>query len=525
MGLETYSHSADISQIDKIEFCVFGNQEVKRYSVINDPLGITIPEAFDNGEPKQGGLIDKRLGVTDYNMVCDTCGLMTNDCPGHFGHTELPEEVYHFGYLDILKNVLNCVCLSCSKLLITKSKDEIIETLGSSFGKNRFAKIKKLTSNVKFCQHPDNNCGKPVGKISKEITKSGTIQLIVTYMVDAKTDDVADGQAVPVAGSKKKKNTEPLTPTRVYNICRNIDDSDCRIMGFDPEKSRPESFIINHFPIPPVAIRPSVRLEMLSSGPSEDGLTSKLADIVKDSGRLRKQKDKTLVTGEESKYNQNYSQMLQYDVATYYDNESTLPKSEQKGAKASKSVSERLKGKTGRIRGNLMGKRVDFSARTVITSDPNLGLDELGVPIKTAMNITFPEVVTPSNIDKLSKFVQNGKDVYPGANFVISMRNSDKKSKIDLRYRKKSVKLHNGDIVERHLIDNDPVLFNRQPSLHKMSLMCHKAKVIKDETLNTFRLNVTVTTPYNADFDGDDVSSQTDSCLLGYRKYLIGLTV
>jgi len=122
-------------------------------------------------------------------MVCDTCGLMANECPGHFGHTELAEEVFHFGYLDICKSILNCVCINCSKLLITKNKEEINEILGNSFGKNRFSKIKKLTSNVKSCQNPDNNCGKPVGKISKEITKSGSIQLIITYLVDSTQDD------------------------------------------------------------------------------------------------------------------------------------------------------------------------------------------------------------------------------------------------------------------------------------------------------------------------------------------------
>lgn len=506
MSIETYG-TTDITYIDKIQFAVFGNQEVIRYSVIDEPHGITIAEAYDNGEPKAGGLIDKRLGVTDNNLYCDTCGLMTNDCPGHFGHAELAEEVFHFGYLDIVKNILNCICLQCSKLLVTKNKEEIIEALGTSYGKNRFIKIKKLTSNVKFCQHPDNNCGKPVGKIAKEITKAGSIQLVVSYINDTKQDDTGDSQNV-MGVSKKKKDIEILTPSRVYNIFKNIDDNDCRLMGLDPLKNRPEHFIIKNFPIPPVAIRPSVRLEMLSSGPSEDGLTSKLADIVKDNGRLRKQKDKTLVIGEEAKYTQDYLMLLQYDIATYYDNESTLPKSEQKGSKASKSVSERLKGKTGRIRGNLMGKRVNYSARTVITSDPNLGLDELGVPIKIAMNVTFPEVVTPFNNDRLSKLVRNGRDIYPGANFVIPYYSMDsgRQTKIDLRYRKKSVKLHNGDIVERHIIDGDPVLFNRQPSLHKMSMMCHRIRVIKDETLNTFRLNVTVTTPYNADFDGDEMN-------------------
>jgi DNA-directed RNA polymerase beta' subunit len=500
MPIETYAYTADIVQIDKIEFCVFGNDEVKRYSVINDQLGINIPEAYDNGEPKQGGLIDKRLGVSDYHIVCDTCGLTTNDCPGHFGHIELAEEVFHYGYLDTVKNILNCICLNCSKLLISKNRDEMMEIVDNSIGKIRFAKIKKLTSNVKFCQYPDNGCGKPVAKISK----AGPLQLMATYVSDAKQED-GNGQAS--TGLKKKKNTEILTPSRVYNILKNIDDMDCRLMGFDPKKNRPEYFIIKYFPVPPVAIRPSVRLES-SAGPSGDSLTSKLADIVKDNIKLRKQKDRSLITGEESKYNQDYLQVLQYDIATYYDNDSTLPKSDQKGGKSFKSISERLEGKTGRIRGNLMGKRVDFSARTVITSDPNISLDELGVPIKIVTNITFPEIVTPFNIDKLSKLVRNGRDIYPGANFVYPLQSleSGKKSKIDLRYRKKSVKLHYGDIVERHIIDGDPVLFNRQPTLHKMSMMCHKVKVIMDESLYTFRLNVSVTTPYNADFDGDEMN-------------------
>ena len=506
MSYESYIHKEDTCLIDKIEFSIFGNQEIKRYSVINDQYGINIPETYDNGEPKQGGLVDKRLGITDYSSLCDTCGLNTNDCPGHFGHMVLADDVFHSGYIDILKNILNCICLQCSKLLITKTKDEIIELLGNSIGKNRFMKIKKITSNIKFCQHFDGGCGKPVGKIIKNITKLGAVELHVSYSVDNKVDD--KGEISENIGFKKK-NIEILTSNRVYNILKNIDDDDWQLMGFDPKKNRPEDFIIKNFPIPPVAIRPSVKLEMLS-GASENELTSKLADIIKDNARLRKQKERTNIVNDKTKYNPNadYLALLQYDIASYITDDTVLPKSEQKNSKVSKSVAERLKGKTGRIRGNLMGKRVDFSARTVITSDPNLSLDELGVPIKIAMNITFPEIVTPFNLDKLSKLVRNGRDIYPGANFIISLNSLEtgKKSKIDLRYRKKSIKLHIGDIVERHIVDGDPVLFNRQPTLHKMGMMCHKIRVIKDENLNTFRINVIVTDPYNADFDGDEMN-------------------
>jgi DNA-directed RNA polymerase II subunit RPB1 len=166
-----------------------------------------------------------------------------------------------------------------------------------------------------------------------------------------------------------------------------------------------------------------------------------------------------------------------------------------------------MKGKEGRVRGNLMGKRVDFSARTVITPDPGLDINQLGIPKKIAMSLTFPEVVTPHNIDKLSKLVRNGRDKYPGANFVFpisSLEIGRRVLPIDLRYRKDKVDLRYGDVVERHIVNDDYVLLNRQPSLHKLSMMGHRIKVVDDEDLSTFRLNPCVTTPYNADFDGKE---------------------
>ena len=139
-----------------------------------------------------------------------------------------------------------------------------------------------------------------------------------------------------------------------------------------------------------------------------------------------------------------------------------------------------------------------FSARTVITSDPTISINQLGVPVKIAMNLTFPEVVTPQNIDFLSRLVRNGRDVYPGANFIFPISTlvpGQRVLPIDLRFRKEKTELRFGDIVERHLMDDDIVLLNRQPTLHKQSMMGHRVKVINDPHLNTFRLSVAVTTP------------------------------
>lgn len=152
-------------------------------------------------------------------------------------------------------------------------------------------------------------------------------------------------------------------------------------------------------------------------------------------------------------------------------------------------------------------KRTDFSGRTVITPDPTLSINQLGVPIAIAKNITFPEIVTPHNIEWLQKLVRNGRDNYPGANFVIPISNSSEERKqIDLRFRKEKIDLRYGDVVERHTIDNDIFLLNRQPTLHKLSMMGHKCKVIDNPEYCTFRINPNVTTPYNADFDGDEMN-------------------
>ena len=194
--------------------------------------------------------------------------------------------------------------------------------------------------------------------------------------------------------------------------------------------------------------------------------------------------------------------LLQFSVATLMNNDLSSARAHKKSGQPIKAIYARLKGKEGRVRGNLMGKRVDFSARSVISPDPNLDVDELGVPLSIAMNLTFPETVTDLNIDKLRKLVNNGPEKWPGAKRIIS---SDGKTIIDLRYCKNTTDEHleTGYVVERHMQNGDFVIFNRQPSLHKMSMMGHRVHILP---YSTFRLNLSVTTPYNADFDGDEMN-------------------
>jgi DNA-directed RNA polymerase II subunit RPB1 len=189
--------------------------------------------------------------------------------------------------------------------------------------------------------------------------------------------------------------------------------------------------------------------------------------------------------------------LLQYHIVTFVDNTlPNIPRAQQRSGRPLKSVKERLKSKEGRVRGNLMGKRVDYSGRSVITPDPNLSINQLGVPVEIAMNLTKPEMVTPYNKKKLTEVVNNGYNKWPGAK---SIKKKSDGRLISLKVIKSgNYELDIGDIVNRHLQDDDEVLFNRQPSLHRMSMMCHLVKVLP---YKTFRLNVSVTTPYNADFD------------------------
>lgn len=491
--------SSGIESITRIDFEIWSNANIIDHSA-TPGAGITVAETSFNGEIVHNGVLDKRLGVTNRIDECDTCGETPLKCPGHFGHIKFVEPVFHLGYLIYVKNILSCICIKCSRLLVHKNEKEINALLKNKQGKKRFFEIRALTKNVTHCQRV--GCGVPAHKISDN--KKIGYDFILAEPIN-KSSDTNES-----AFSKKKKSPQSLSAQFCYNILRAIPNEDIIIMGFDPKRSRPEDMITINFPVSPVAVRPSIKLELLSSSTNDDDLTHKLIDIVKSNENLKNAKGDGTLTKTVSACDDFI--LLQIHVATYFDNEIIgIPKSCQKSKVATKSLSQRLKGKEGRIRGNLMGKRVDQSGRTVITPDPYIDLNQVGIPIIIAMNLTYPEIVNKHNIEYLSLLVKNGRKRYPGANFVtknvIDKDGNEVKRLFHLKYREKPIELAFGDIVDRHLINGDIVLFNRQPSLHKMSMMGHKIHVLENEPkLLTFRVNVSCTEPYNADYDGDEMN-------------------
>src|SRR5512133_3189512 len=413
--------------------------------------------------------MDLNLGVIDPGLRCKTCDQKASECPGHFGHIELAKPVIHVGYTRLIRKLLRVTCRSCGRVLL--SPEEIEKVVGTEDDQTGDILSEKDVKKERVCPH----CGEQQLKINFE--KPTTFSEVV----------VEDG----------KKVEHKLTPADIRARMEKIPNEDLIPLGINPDVARPEWTILTVLPVPPVTMRPSIILE--NGQRSEDDLTHKLVDIIRINQRFKENQD----AGAPQLIIEDLWELLQYHVTTYLDNEvAGCPPARHRSGRPLKTLSQRLKGKDGRFRGSLSGKRVNFSSRTVISPDPNLSINEVGVPMPIARNLTMPSVVTPRNIEQLKVYVRNGEDIHPGANYVF--RSDGRRIKVtNMNKDDLAEKLEFGWTVERQLKDGDIVLFNRQPSLHKMSIMAHSVKVLPNKT---FRLNPAVCPPYNADFDGDEMN-------------------
>ncbi|AEE86573.1 DNA-directed RNA polymerase II subunit 1 [Arabidopsis thaliana] len=493
---------AEVSKVRVVQFGILSPDEIRQMSVIH----VEHSETTEKGKPKVGGLSDTRLGTIDRKVKCETCMANMAECPGHFGYLELAKPMYHVGFMKTVLSIMRCVCFNCSKILADEEEHKFKQAMKIKNPKNRLKKILDACKNKTKCDGGDDiddvqshSTDEPVkksrggcGAQQPKLTIEG-MKMIAEYKIQRKKNDEPDQLPEPA----ERKQT--LGADRVLSVLKRISDADCQLLGFNPKFARPDWMILEVLPIPPPPVRPSVMMDATSR--SEDDLTHQLAMIIRHNENLKRQEK----NGAPAHIISEFTQLLQFHIATYFDNELPgQPRATQKSGRPIKSICSRLKAKEGRIRGNLMGKRVDFSARTVITPDPTINIDELGVPWSIALNLTYPETVTPYNIERLKELVDYGPHPPPGktgAKYIIR----DDGQRLDLRYLKKSSDQHLelGYKVERHLQDGDFVLFNRQPSLHKMSIMGHRIRIMP---YSTFRLNLSVTSPYNADFDGDEMN-------------------
>ena len=456
------------SRIIGVQFSMLSPEEIRKNSVVE----VTTRDTYINNKPVPNGLFDSRMGVLEPGIICPTDGFTYIDTPGYFGHIELARPVFFIQHIKEIMKISKTICYKCSKLLINKNDHKHVLDIPSD---KRWSYVYGIASKLKRCgEVSENGCG---CKQPSSVKLEGMSTIMATW--DKVENDDGENTTVQLR----------LTPEIILKTFRRISDEDVSFMGFSPKWSRPEWMVCQVLPVPPPSMRPSVKHDAQQR--SEDDLTHIYSNIIKYNRDLA---DK-IANEASTNVIEGLSTQLQYFIAMIVNNKVKGADSlRQRSGRPLQCITGRLNSKGGRIRGNLMGKRVDFSARSVITGDPNLSIRQLGVPMKIATNITKPVTVNDRNRDFLMKLVQNGPEEYPGAK-ILERKNGEN---ISLRYVDRlSIRLETGDIVHRHMMDGDAVLFNRQPSLHRMSMMCHIAKIMKKG--DTFRMNVADTKPYNAD--------------------------
>ena len=520
----------------------FGLMDPETYRDMSATKVITADTYDDDGYPIDMGLMDPRLGVIDPGLECRTCGSHSGSCNGHFGHIELAAPVIHVGFTKLIRRLLRSTCRECGKLALDEAqRDEFRERYerAQELGDDEHDVLKAAVRQARkaktcpFCGEPqaDIKHEKPTTYYEVQDVLSGDYseQIAAAMQPDEEEDDpgtspqelaektdisldrineIMAGEFRPRKEDRRaiekaldvdltEEDMNKLMPSDIRDWFEDIPDEDLEVLGIDSQDSRPEWMILTVLPVPPVTTRPSITLD--NGQRSEDDLTHKLVDIIRINQRFMENRE----AGAPQLIIEDLWELLQYHVTTFVDNEiSGTPPARHRSGRPLKTLSQRLKGKEGRFRGSLSGKRVNFSARTVISPDPTLSLNEVGVPDRVAMEMTQTLNVTERNVEEARQYVRNGPEAHPGANYV--RRPDGRRLKVTEKNCEELAEKVDPDWeVNRHLVDGDIVIFNRQPSLHRMSIMAHEVVVMP---YKTFRLNTVVCPPYNADFDGDEMN-------------------
>ncbi|VTT86915.1 DNA-directed RNA polymerase subunit A' [Halorubrum sp. DM2] len=520
----------------------FGLMDPETYRDMSATKVITADTYDDDGYPIDMGLMDPRLGVIDPGLECRTCGSHSGSCNGHFGHIELAAPVIHVGFTKLIRRLLRSTCRECGKLALDEAqRDEFRDRYerAKELGDDEHDVLKaavrqaRKASTCPFCGEPqaDIKHEKPTTYYEVQDVLSGDYseRIAAAMQPDEEEDDpgtspqelaeetdialdrineIMAGEFRPRKDDRRaiekaldvdltEEDMNKLMPSDIRDWFEDIPDEDLEVLGIDSEHSRPEWMILTVLPVPPVTTRPSITLD--NGQRSEDDLTHKLVDIIRINQRFMENRE----AGAPQLIIEDLWELLQYHVTTFVDNEiSGTPPARHRSGRPLKTLSQRLKGKEGRFRGSLSGKRVNFSARTVISPDPTLSLNEVGVPDRVAMEMTQTLNVTERNVEEARQYVRNGPEAHPGANYV--RRPDGRRLKVtEKNCEELAEKVEPDWEVNRHLVDGDIVIFNRQPSLHRMSIMAHEVVVMP---YKTFRLNTVVCPPYNADFDGDEMN-------------------
>ena len=490
----------DSREIGSISFGIYSPEEI---------LAMSVCKVHIAKKSGYGTVYDERMGTTDSTKLCETCNQTAEFCPGHFGHIELNEPVVHPLFYKRVLTFLNCYCSECNRLLLTR--DQIyLDGLNRYKGERRFDKIQEKIKKVDMCCHVDCGSEHPKYKFS-----------------------TADSSYCKVyEGKDKVKTSITINTDEIKKIFDNISNEQVELLGINAGLAHPRNYILTVIPVLPTCARPFVKAD---NNLCDDDLTNQYTEIIKVNNHLDLSGTDNIKDMSETK-RQKALASLRFRILTTFNNGQGKAKHSTNG-RAIKGIKERLAGKDGQIRNNMMGKRCNQTGRTVIGPDPTLKFGELGVPDKIADILSVPVRVNNFNLEWIQKVVNDGK-----ADFVVK---PDGKTRINLKRYRKGTRLISGDviirgdseivvktgremliegdrvrrngsfldkllysernykidvgwIVHRKLQDGDYVLLNRQPTLHKASMM---AMQIKRKKHKTFTMNLAITKPFNADFN------------------------
>lgn len=436
-------------RVGRVQFGLVSPEHTRKLSTVQ----VSDSTIYSRGLPNPCGINDSRMGTVDRRLLCGTCTKDVKTCQGHTGHIELAYPMYHICFFEMCLKTLRCVCFCCSRILVSDAEAAALAKSPES-GKARFTAAYASLKTKRKCAH----CG---------LVQPTYVRLALAIRTDWPADMAWECDA------ERDEFTKPFTARDALSIFSHMTAHDAAVLGFNNECA-PKNMILTALLVPPPVARPAIMASEGSRSRGQDDLTIKLQDVLKRSleceNAMRGKHWRTIDVGADLLER---IAKVQFEVFTYMNNNIRGQKqSTQRSGAPTKSLTDRLRGKDGRIRGNLMGKRVDFSARSVITPDSCFDVDEVGIPERIAVAMTIPERVTSWNINALSERVARGTGVLFGAEAVITaegvminLAHCEHRSKIRLQY---------GWIVERYLTDGDFVIFNRQPSTHPVSPPCRR---------------------------------------------------
>ncbi|CAL8105388.1 unnamed protein product [Calicophoron daubneyi] len=523
--------------VRNIKFQLCNEADIKQFSHVQVLKCLLYGEGQNSRKALEYGLLDPRLGSNKRDELCATCGLDYQTCIGHWGYFDLPTPIFHVGYLWHIVKILQSICKTCSRVLLPeKYRDRYLSSCSNPnleyIQKKQLRRaVHKLANKVHVCPY----CSSINGFVTKGVNLSYVVHDIFRYSKGRIEEYVNEFAALTAENQDLtallRKGLEIIRPARALQLFSKIPEEDLPLLLMPSSgqwATHPKDLIVQRVPVAPSPIRPSVVSEV-RSGTNEDDLTQMYQWILAQAATI----EEDITENDQISCLDNLHAEFARLINTQ---QSGLPPVQDH--KFMRGLLQRLAGKHGRFRGNLLGKRTNFTARTVISPDPNMRIDEVCIPDHCAKLLTYPDRVTEFNVNFLRSLVLNGPNRYPGALFVSYKLRGEQKRQAEAAGTSDVVKrflgssraredvakhLQPGDVVERHLIDGDIILFNRQPSLHRLSMQAFKAVV---KPFRTFRFNPCCCTPFNADFDGDEMNvhfPQTEAARAESKHLMLSL--